>query len=231
MYNFEEILEYNNLGDESFSEIAEDTYEMNISYKNTIKLSFISSFISDLTNQGYDVNSSMDDGVVHIKAFKNAMESQYASKYDTQDLEINNAAAYYNIKKWVDKLNKRLQDVEVAVEKMTTGIDYTKRNKDTKAYDRGRYGNESMFYIINPEINVDEVMEIIDFLDVYNVPMKQQDFTRANIHPVSDSDFLKSLGYSDNETYLSFIIPKDEINFDYTQNLKEYRKNLEKVRK
>ena len=54
------------------------------------------------------------------------------------------------IKKWVDKLNRQLQDVEVAVEKMTTGIDYTGRNQDTKKFERGRYGNESMFYIIDP---------------------------------------------------------------------------------
>ena len=53
---------------------------MDIPYKNTIKLSFISSFIGDLTNNGYDVNSKVEDGLVHIKAFRNAMESQYASK-------------------------------------------------------------------------------------------------------------------------------------------------------
>ena len=217
MYNFDEILKYNNLNHIDYEHPVDDVYEMKIPYTNNTTLHFISSLISDLSNNGFDVHSSIKYGVANIKAIKNPMPSQYASRVKKDEKEISISAAYYMIKRWVDKLNKKLDDLQVEVEKVDEGYyNYGKKRQVTK-----RYGKDSTFYIINPEVNQEELIEIVDFLDTYNVPLQPHWFRRINIFPVSESPFLLEKGYSPNETYLAFPIEKDPINFNPYSNLKK----------
>lgn len=217
MYSFDEILKYNNLNYLEYEHPVNDVYEITIPYTNNTTLNFISSFVSDLSNNGFDVYSSIKYGLATIKAIENPMPSQYASTVHPDKRTISTSAAYYMIKRWVDKLNRKLKTLSTEVEKVDEGYyNYGKKRQVKK-----RYGKDSTFYIINPWDDIEELKEIINFLKVYEVPLPQSVSRTRDTYPVSDNPFLLEKGYSPDDEYLAFPIEKDPINFNPYYNLKK----------
>ena len=219
---FDEILDYNNFSHIPYEEDS-GAYFLDIPYTNTITLSFIASLVADLTNNGYITNTEFDDGVAHIKSFLSMesleeLETSAKRICSTSNRKVVLAGqSYYILKKWAKKINRKLEDLQVEVEKMTGDRDYTKRET---TYKRGNYGvGGSIWYIINPEINRKDFEYIIKYLRDADIEINPRWFQRRYLHSVADNQFLKDLGYSDNETYVSFMIPRDPINYDFSQNL------------
>ena len=211
MVSFEELLERNNLDNFSFISDDDNTYLIRIPYKDDVMLSLISSFVADLTNNGYDVNSSFENREVIIQA--TVKESEEEEDEEIEDVET--SASYYMVQRWVKQLNNHLQELEVVAEKDNKG--------------EHEYGKNTLLYIMNPEINIDELLYIIDYLDGKNVPLKKEWFTQKKVKLVRFNNYLLEQGYSPNETYLTVYIYKDEINFDPSQNLPEkYQRKVNK---
>ena len=205
MNKFEEILERNNFDYVSYVEADGDIFLVRIPYNNTVTLAFISSLVGDLSNNGFDVATEFETGEVIIEARVKELEEENSSVVVSARQRLELSAAYYMLKRWANRINKKLQDLEVVVE------------KDDKR--PGRYGEDTDVYIMNPEVNWEELLTIVDFFDGHNVDLDPRWFNPRNIQSVADNEFLQSQGYSPNETYLSFLVYKDPINFNPTKNL------------
>lgn len=212
MIDFEEILERNNLDYVPF-ELEEGVYSISIPYKNNVTLAFISSFVADLSNNGYDVKHQVKDSTVSLEIFEKGTETN-------KELDINTSAAYYMLVKWAKKLNAQLEDLEVVVKKDTPESKMGRYGESRKGV---KYGNTSEIYIINPEVNPKELMFILEYFDDKGVELNPAWFKRGRIKSVEDNEYLQSLGYSNNETYLVFLSMKDKINFNPEPNITRYR--------
>ena len=189
MSDFEEILERNNLDYIPYAQADDREYVITIPYNNTTTLSFISSFVGDLANNGFLVEQEFQNGEVYIEAVRSDSEAP------EEDLETETSAAFYLLKRWAKRINKALDELEVLVEK-----------DDVR---EGAYGEDSEVYIMNPEINMDELLKIVDYFDTMGVELDPNWFTRDKIQSVSNNPWLQEQGYSKNETYLSFPVLKN----------------------
>lgn len=205
MNKFEEILERNNFEHISYVESDGNIFLARIPYSNTATLAFIGSLVGDLSNNGFDVATEFETKEVIIEARVKELEEETSSIKLSARQRLELSASYYMLKRWANRLNKKLQDLEVVVE------------KDDKR--PGKYGEDTDVYIMNPEVNWQELLYIVDFFDGYNVDLDPKWFNPRNIQSVADNPFLQSQGYSPNETYLSFLVYKDPINFNPTSNL------------
>lgn len=183
MKKFENILKQNNLDYLDYSE-DNNIFEIEIPYNNTVIMSFISSFVGDLANNGFRVDTKFENGTVLITAIS---DSEYT---------IESSAAYYLVKRWASRINRNLQELEVLVE------------KDDKI--PGKYGEDSTVYIMNPEINLSELDYIVDWFDGMGVEIPPIYLSADNIQYVRSNPWLQEQGYSNNETYLSFPVLKND---------------------
>ena len=186
---FEDILQRNNLDYVPFEVVDDTLYTITIPYKNTVTLSFISSLIGDLANNGFKVNQKFGNNEVSIEAILvNPDET-------VEEVDLETSAAYYLLNRWAKKLNKKLKDLEVVIEK-----------DDNR---EGAYGEDSEVYIINPTASMDELLYIVNYFDSMGVELEPMYFRRDKIDRVENNEYLEGLGYSPDTTYLSFPVLKN----------------------